>query len=268
MYDITLEKNKSTYKLDKFGPIYYINLDDQPERREYMESQFKYWEIDDYTRISAYDGRNDDLSDIIKGKYPENVSTSELGCLTSHLKSIKHWYDTSDTPYAIFMEDDCIINNAKYWNFTWQEFICRVPYNWDCLQLAVICTGDIHLQIHNHQANEFSTACFVLTRHYAKKLLDLHYRKNHYKLDQDIRPRAVADDVLYNSGVTYTVPLFLYELKLGSTIHENHVETFHKNSYDGLYAFWKNKGSELTVETITDYNPYFNRIIGSTQEAK
>ena len=32
-----------------------------------MEEQFKYWELKDYTRISAYDGRDDDLSDIIKG---------------------------------------------------------------------------------------------------------------------------------------------------------------------------------------------------------
>ena len=34
-----------------------------------MEAQLKYWEIENATRISAYDGREDDLSDIIKGKY-------------------------------------------------------------------------------------------------------------------------------------------------------------------------------------------------------
>lgn len=259
-----MDKNKSIYKLQNFGPIYYINLDDQPERKEFMESQFKYWEIENYTRISAYDGRNDDLSDIIKGKYPDNVTTAEVGCLTSHLKAIKHWYETSDSSYAIFMEDDCIIDTAKYWNFTWQEFICRVPYAWDCLQLAVICTGDIHLQIHNHQANEFSTACFVITRYYAKKLLDLHCRDEKYRLDQGIKPRAVADDVIYNSGVTYTTPLFLYNLKLGSSIHEDHVETFHRASYNGLSTFWENKGSELTVSQITDYNPYFNRVVGTS----
>jgi hypothetical protein len=32
-----------------------------------MEAQLKFWEIKDYTRITAYDGREDDLSDIIKG---------------------------------------------------------------------------------------------------------------------------------------------------------------------------------------------------------
>jgi GR25 family glycosyltransferase involved in LPS biosynthesis len=75
-----MDRNKSIYKLQNFGPIYYINLDDQPERREFMESQFKYWQIENYTRISAYDGRNDDLGDIIKGRYPDNVTTAEMGC--------------------------------------------------------------------------------------------------------------------------------------------------------------------------------------------
>jgi GR25 family glycosyltransferase involved in LPS biosynthesis len=204
------------------------------------------------------------LSDIIKGKYPDNVTTPEIGCLSSHLKAIKYWYENSDTPYAVFMEDDCIINNAKYWSFTWQEFLSRVPYNWDCLQLCLIVTGDIHVTIHKHQANEFSTACYVITRRYAKKLIDLHVRDGKYKLDQDIKPRAVADDLIYNAGVVYSVPLFLYNLKLGSTIHEDHVETFHRNSYDGLKAFWENKGSELSVEQITAYNPYFNSVIGSS----
>jgi len=90
-----LDKNKSTYKLKNIGPIYYLNLDGQPERRKYMEDQFKYWEIENYTRIFAYDGREDDLSDIISGRYPEMMTSGEVGCITSHLKAIKHWYEIS-----------------------------------------------------------------------------------------------------------------------------------------------------------------------------
>ena len=63
-----MDKNKAAYKLQGIGPIYCLNLDGQPERWEYMQSQFKYWNIEDkVTRISAYDGREDDLSSIIKG---------------------------------------------------------------------------------------------------------------------------------------------------------------------------------------------------------
>ena len=116
-----MDKNKSAHKLRGFGPIYYTNLDGQPDRKQWMESQFDYWEIEDYTRISGHDGREDDLSDIISGRYPENMSSGEIGCVTSHLKAIKHWYEISDSPYAVIMEDDCDLSIVKNWNFTWQD---------------------------------------------------------------------------------------------------------------------------------------------------
>ena len=62
-----MDRNKAVYKLQGLPKIYCINLDGQPERWEYMENQFKYWEIKNYTRVSAYDGRDDDLGHILKG---------------------------------------------------------------------------------------------------------------------------------------------------------------------------------------------------------
>ena len=92
------DKNKSLPKVKGIGPIYYLNLDGQPERREFMEDSFEYWEIDNYKRISSYDGREDDLSDIIKGRYPDMMTSGEIGCTTSHLKAIKEFYETGE-PY-------------------------------------------------------------------------------------------------------------------------------------------------------------------------
>ena len=255
-----MDKNKSLYKLKNFGPIYYLNLDGQPERKEYMENQFKYWEIENYTRISAFDGRNDDLSDIIFGRYPETLTSGEIGCVTSHLKAIKHWMDTSDSPYAIIMEDDCDIDIARYWNFTWEDFISRSPYAWDVIQLAIISTGDISVPIHTRFVNEFSTACYVITRHHAEKLIKNHIRGEKYKLDNGVRPRPVADDLIYNSGVTYATPLLLYKIELGSSIHPEHIETFHRNSHDGILNFWQQMGSQIVIDQLMDYNPYLGRV--------
>jgi GR25 family glycosyltransferase involved in LPS biosynthesis len=255
-----MDNNKSTYKLENFGPLYCINLDGQPERWKYMESQFKYWKIEDYTRISAYDGREDDLSDIIKGKYPEMMSSGEIGCVTSHLKAINYWYNNSDSPYAIIMEDDCDLSVVNYWNFTWKDFISKVPYCWDVIQLAIICTGDIHVQIHNRFVNDFSTACYVITRHHAKKLLDFHTRGEKYKLDNGVKPRPVADDLIYNSGITYACPLLLYKIELGSSIHPEHVDIFHKNSYEGILNFWKNSGCQMNLDDIIRFDPYLSRV--------
>ena len=255
-----MDKNKSAYKLKNFGPVYCINLDGQPERWKYMESQFKYWQLTDYTRISAYDGREDDLSDIIKGRYPENMSSGEIGCTTSHLKAIKHFLDTSDAPYAVIMEDDCNIDIARYWNFTWVDFIARAPYAWDVIQLAIICTGDIIVPVHTRFVNDFSTACYVITRHHAEKLIRNHVRGDKYKLDNGVKPRPVADDLIYNSGCTYATPILLYKIELGSSIHPDHIETFHRNSHDGILNFWKQNGAQLSVDDITNLNPYLGRI--------
>ena len=255
-----MEKNKSTYKLKNFGPIYYLNLDGHPERKQYMEEQFKYWEIEDYTRISAYDGRYDDLGSILKGRYPDNVTSGEVGCITSHLKAIKHWYETSDSPYAVIMEDDCNLDLVKYWNFTWDDFYSRVPYDWDVIQLAIICTGNIYVALHKRFVNDFSTACYIITRHHAEKLIRHHVRGDKYKLDNGIKPRAVADDLVYNSGNTFSIPLLLYKLELGSSIHPEHIDVFHRNSHDGILNFWQQNGARLSVENLTNYDPYLVRI--------
>ena len=57
--------NKAAYKLKGLPPIYCINLDGEPHRWEAAENMFKEWEVENYTRVSAYDGREDDLSDIL-----------------------------------------------------------------------------------------------------------------------------------------------------------------------------------------------------------
>jgi hypothetical protein len=261
-----MDKNKAQYKLQNFGPIYYINLDDQPERSKYMEDQFEYWGITDYTRISAYDGREDDLGSILKGRYPENVTSGEVGCVTSHLKAIKHWYDTSDSPYAVIMEDDCDLDLVRYWNFTWTDFYSRLPYDWDVVQLAIICTGNIHAILHKRFVNNFSTACYIITRHHAEKLIKHHVRGDKYKLDNGIKPRAVADDLIYNSGNTFSIPLLLYKLELGSSIHPEHIDIFHRNSHNGIRGFWEQNGAKFGIEVFTTYDPYLGRVTEPAKE--
>jgi len=257
------DKNKSAYKLQGIGPIYYLNLDGQPERKEYMEDQFKYWEIENYTRVSAYDGREDDLSDIIKGRYPDMMSSGEIGCTTSHLKALKMFLETNE-PYCILMEDDVSLDLVRFWNFTWRDFYVKIPYDWDVCQIAIICTGDIHIKIHKRFVNEFSTACYLITRHHAEKMVRLHCRGEKYKLDNGVRPRPVADDLLYNSGNTYALPLLLYRTELGSSIHPEHVDAFHKGNFQAQMNFWQNKGAQMSINELMDYDPYLGRVVNTT----
>ena len=255
-----MDRNKSAYKLKDFGPLYIINLDGQPERWQWMKDQLDYWQVTNYERISAFDGREDDLSEIISGRYPDAVSSGEVGCVTSHLKSIKHWYETTDTEYGIFMEDDCDFCSVKHWPFSWREFMSRMPYDWDCLQIAIINPRRLIANIHPRYVDDFSTACFVVNRRYAEKLMHFHCRGDKFKLDNGVRPRAVADDLIYNAGRTYAIPLFLYKLELGSSIHPEHIDAIHKGNKEGQFNWWQQEGLNYSIKDLMDYDPYLGRV--------
>ena len=113
-----MDKNKSAFKLKNLPHIYWLNLDADVERRKWMEDQFEYWEIENHTRIVGYDGREEDVSDNLKGLFPDQVTQNELGCCMTHLKAIKEFYENTDDPYCIIAEDDVNLNIAHYWNLS------------------------------------------------------------------------------------------------------------------------------------------------------
>jgi len=256
-----MEINKSKDKLKGIPPVRYINLDGQPERAKYMEDQFAHWGIEKFKRVSAHDGRDDDLGDILKGRYPDNMTSGEVGCVTSHLKLLKEWLEETDEPILLVMEDDCDISTVTHWPFSWRDFQSQLPYDFDVVQLAIINPSSVTIQLHRRFVNDFSTASYLITRHHARKLVDLHCRGDLYKLDQGVKPRAVADDLIYNSGNTFAIPLFLYKIELGSTIHDIHVNVYHRSSHDAIWDFWKNGAIDLDWRgNMFHYDPFAGRI--------
>jgi hypothetical protein len=258
--ELVLDKNKSAYKLKGIPRIYWLNLDADVQRRQYMEQQFEYWEIENHVRISGFDGREDDVSSHLKGRIPDNVTQNELGCCMSHLKAIKTFYEETDDEYCLILEDDVNFDIVKYWNFTWTDFFSLVPYDWDCLQLTTICTGDIHVKLHLKFINDFSAAIYLISRHHAAKIMRHHIRGNKFKLDNGVKPRAVSEDTILETGKTYTIPLFLYNLDMGSTIHPEHIDIFHRANYNALFQFWEQNGANIDIKDYMNYDPYLGRI--------
>ena len=167
----------------------------------------------------------------------------------------------SDQDIAIMMEDDCDLSVVRHWPFTWKDFIANAPHGWDVLQLAVINPARITAQIHRRFINDFSTACYVINRRYAQKLVDFHVRGDKYKIDQKVLPRAVADDLIYNTGLTYTIPIFMYKIALGSDIHDIHVDVYHKNCHDSLWEFWRNQVPLIeNPKQLLELNPYIGTL--------
>jgi len=168
------------------------------------------------------------------------------------------------------MEDDCSLELIRFWNWTWKEWYSHLPYDWDVVQIAIICTGDIHVKLHKRFVNDFSTACYLITRHHAEKLVRLHCRGGYtgrqtYKLDNGCKPRAVADDLIYNSGNTYSMPLLVYRTELGSSIHPEHIGAFHEGNYNALSNFWVQNGAGIDLADYMNYDPYLGRITENRQ---
>ena len=133
------------------------------------------------------------------------------------------------------------------------------------VQIAIICTGYIHVKLHKRFVNDFSTACYLINRHHAEKLLKFHTRKKKYKIDNGCKPRAVADDLIYNSGNTYSMPLLVYRTELGSSIHPEHIGAFHEGNYNALSNFWVQNGAGIDLADYMNYDPYLGRITENRQ---
>jgi len=263
--NLTLDKNKSCFKLNGLPSILWLNLDNDTHRREYMESQFRYWEIDNHERIAGFDGRTDDVCESLSGRAPDNMSTNEIGCCMSHLKAIKHFYENMTDDYVLIFEDDVALETVKFWNFTWKDFVAKLPHDWDCVQLTTICTGNIHVRLHHYFINDFSAAAYLITRHHAAKIMKNHVRGDKFKLDTGVKPRAVSEDTIFGSGKTYSIPLLLYRLDLGSAIHPEHIDIYHRGSHNALMNFWENQGCQMHISELMDYDPYLNRISTTEQ---
>ena len=74
-----------------------------------------------------------------------------------------------------------------------------------------------------------------------------------------MKPRAVSEDTILESGKTYSIPIFLYNLDFQSTIHPEHINVFHQGPYNALWNFWSQSGATVDIRNWMDYDPYLGR---------
>jgi GR25 family glycosyltransferase involved in LPS biosynthesis len=246
--------------LNNFGPVYLINLKDHKHRRSSAISQFKKYGVVDYEIIEAVDGRNSDLSHIINGEYPK-LKSSEIGCITSHIKALDHWLNTSDSEYAIIMEDDFSFDTVDYWPFDWEYIKNNIPSSADIVQLIIIKNEPISFNLHkkekysknNKMTYEWSTACYLIKRSYAKKIVSLHYSDGKYILPNHGYANQAADVILYSLGNAYVMPLFTHILDPKNSINSDHND-FHTVSKNNIDYWWKNVAKKYKPEDLINLN--------------
>ena len=256
-------------KLKGFGPAYVINLKDHTHRLKNVKEQFNKYGVTDYTIIEAVDGRNSNLSEKISGKYPK-LKTSEVGCMMSHIKAVKHWLDTSDSEYAIIMEDDFSFDTVEHWPFDWKYVINNLPKKWDIIQLIMIKNDPVKFSMHKKDkynvnttmSYAWSTACYIINREYAKSFVKAHTQDDKYVLNGYRLKNQAADVILYNLGEAYSMPLFTHILDPKNSINKTH-QDFHLKSRNNINSWWEKNGKLYSKEQFFDISNGLNRRVDS-----
>lgn len=256
-------------KLKGFPMVYYINLDHRTDRKEWMESQFKYWGIKNYHRVRA--------SKYSVSKYNEwkNVVVEEgiLECISlmstalNNIETIVNWYDNHLSETCIIMEDDLSLNNIKYWNFDWEYFENNLPENWECIQLyfcGVYDSDGLSVPMFLHKRNgSGSAAAYLINRSYAKKVKNLMYREGKYRLtftDNSFHKRysethIIQDSNLFDIGITYSVPLFNLNVNLGGDNEQNNNKMYPIDIITSrlIEEWWKTYHHKFSLEEFFTY---------------
>jgi hypothetical protein len=254
-------------KLKNLPTIYYVNLDNRIDRREYMESQFDRWKISNYKRVSStkylvseinhwrycFDGEIYNY-----GKCPHSTANA-----ITHVEMIKTWLETTNDPYMIMMEDDYDLNLIEYWHFDWNYLMNHIPYDWDCIQLGFECRDEVKFFLHpKPEKNTYFGACMI-TRSHAEKIVKLHYKNNKYNLSMKTADysyikegqSACVDYIICSTGKTYCIPLITCNVEFGS--FEDNVDNYvdyHDECRKLYYHWWKYEKNNFTLEEFFTYN--------------
>lgn len=263
-------------KLTGIPKIYYFNSDKNVDNRKVIEDNFSKWKIVNYERIS-YDIKN----------YKKLILDEELSLTDNqlqynliHLKTIIDWYDNSDDPYCIFMDDNVNIDLAEYWSFDWNFLMTCLPYNWDCVQLNVIKSDVISMHLKPKEQLIYKSKCFMITRQFAKKVKKLHFFDNKYRMHINTKDYGVQEyyygDInffLFELGICYMFPIFNtwgnYENdieRICSIAIENWWKTKSKmfTIFDN-FNFFKSNDAEMNLFLNDDYQ---NKVYGGALNIK
>lgn len=260
------DNSKIHYKLAGIPTIYYFNLDNRLDRREYMESQFQRWGISNFKRISQskYLASEADMwknmfdGDIYAFGASPHINANSL----THLEFFQNWLNFTNDELLIIMEDDVDMNLIEYWHFDWTYLMNNIPYDWDCIQLGFESSTVMQFFLHPKPAHGTYFGPCLLNRRYVKKLVDLHVKNNKFVLKQNTANwimkqeggNITLDYFVTENGRVYCIPLFTVNNDLGSYESNIPIKYDHHIASSILcYEFWKNGRDLFSLEDFFAY---------------
>lgn len=230
-------------KLKGIPKIYYFNLDERVDRKEYTENQYEKYKIKNYTRhsTSKYNYQNFDewqnkiiLNNVFKSPRP-NLHIIECAGTFAYLDFLKTWLETTDEDLMLLMEDDYDLSYIDHWHFDWEYLMNHIPFDWDCIQLSFENNELIPCFLHPILPDHTMGAA-LLNRKYIEKIVrvmttdgkfDLRKRIGNYKRCQLTghsslqnnkwrHPNMSFDYIMGHCGKTYCLPLMTQNTTIGS----------------------------------------------------
>jgi len=265
-------------KLRSLPPIALLTLDERQDRQEYTETQYDYWGIKNYTKVSGskyQPSTYDDWKDLVIinpfNDYEKKRSHFTEICISiSYLQTIKNWLETTNEKYLILMEDDYDLSFIEHWHFDWEYLINHIPYDWDCIQMSFENPNIIPCFLHPILAGHCVGASLI-NRRYAEKIISLHYKDGKIDLTQKIAnrqwstaPNVTLDYFVGHNGKTYCIPLISINRDLGSyaqNICRKDERSDLDFSYKAYQKWWTELRDKYTLEEFFTYGKPNDRII-------
>ena len=254
-----------TNKLKGIPKIRYVNLDCRLDRKEYMETQFDYWKIGDYERISSSKylaSEFDDWKHVLLEEPTDMIPIQSFANTVTHLELIKNWLESTNEKYLFLMEDDYDLSLIEHWNFDWEYMMNRIPIDWDCIQIGFESCGSIPFFLcPKLPYGTFFGAC-ILNRSYAEKLIRLYTVDGKYKTTwnsafsniKSVGSPLVVDYFMCESGKTYCLPLITCNCEFGSfETNEDRVYGYHTASRLAYYDWWQNEHHKFSLDEFFTY---------------
>ena len=238
-------------KLEGIPQIHYISIEESKERRDNLHKQFNEFGISNF--IPHIFSRYVHGDYHIEGDNLESIDKRGYGPTTSHLITLKEWYENSTDDEVLIVEDDLSFETVQYWGFSWKDFRNKLPSDWNCIQL--ICLREYsynNYQFEKRKLRDYCAAAYLIKREYVKLLLDNYYDGNKFTF-YNIKEIPILEHIIFSfkKGV-YNFPLFVEEVEktdstfLGPTTQG----AFHHSSYNDVINWWKDTGQYLSIDNI------------------
>ena len=254
-------------KLENLPPIYYRNLQEMEERREYMEKQFKKYEIRKWRRWNGSIFGEENFPQWKKLVLDSQFKTQKrfYSVLLNRSEMIANFLFDLDSDVVLLLEDDLSFHTERYLNFEWEEFIERLPHNWDCVQLHIIGEKFMPLTLSPWSVNNHSAAAILINKRYADKYVNMFMENgkwrflNNYGYSKDLPEYHYhsADFIPYQVGTTYSFPMFVTNSKFESD--GSGVNALAKRSDATVLEWWKNNEKSLEEMMYLD-RPMFAQL--------